>query len=277
MLEKKWLWTERMVTDKSEALVVGENGARAFRNDQYQRKELSEEGIGWLVWKEVFFKAEDSKRLPKYGELKYLRGNSGFAVLAIAVQALGYIYAVGFRSNKNLMISPLEVIGLVFNIILLIKVLFYSTCNPCHRPLVIYMDADWEDEVAKCNDGDEKKFEFHHQNKIQVVIRVGIFIGLITLLIFFIVNIAKATNVMVVLPIIAFLLGLSMSQLGTEIISVNEDNDHRRGLYIVSIGFLLNAVAYIWAIVVTIFYWRTMHFNTRGDLINLSQIIPFIG
>jgi len=82
LLQKKWLWTFRpVVTDESEALVVGENGARATQNDQYERKELSDEGIGWLLWKEVFCTAEDSKRLPKYDELKYLRGNSGFAVI----------------------------------------------------------------------------------------------------------------------------------------------------------------------------------------------------
>lgn len=36
--------------------------------------------------------------------------------------------------------------GVVFNIILLIKVCLYSTCNRCHRPLVVYVTTDWERE-----------------------------------------------------------------------------------------------------------------------------------
>jgi len=39
LLEKKWLWNPMCdVKDESKAMVVGENGTREIRNDQYVRK-----------------------------------------------------------------------------------------------------------------------------------------------------------------------------------------------------------------------------------------------
>jgi len=171
------------------------------------------------------------------------------------VQAIGYIYAVGFQFAKNLRVFPFEVIGLVFNIILLIKVLFYSTCNPCHRLLVIYMDGDWELEVDEFNDNDQIFFpEYYDLNKIQVVIYFAIFIGLMTLLVYCSVSISKFTNVMMVLPIIAFVLGFCLNFLGFQFLDVDIYNNYRRGVYIVIVGFLVNLVAYIWTIVGTMLY-----------------------
>ena len=57
-----------------------------------------------------------------------------FAMIAVFVQAIRYVYAVVYRIATDFVVAPVEVVGMVFNIYLLIEVCMSSTCNPCHRP-----------------------------------------------------------------------------------------------------------------------------------------------
>jgi len=47
-------------------------------------------------------------------------------MIAIAIQALERIVAVVFQTMKDLLVAPLEVVGLILNITLLIEVGVYS-------------------------------------------------------------------------------------------------------------------------------------------------------
>lgn len=40
---------------------------------------------------------------------------------------------------------------------------------------------------------------------------------------------------------------------------------------------LLNVVAYVWILIVSILYWKSDHFNIHAETINFSPLVPFIG
>lgn len=79
--------------------MIGEVADGRTKDGDYERRELSFIGIIPLLLAEV---------MPKYDELKFLRSKSESVVIALAIQALGYIYAVVFRTAKGLPVSPLE-------------------------------------------------------------------------------------------------------------------------------------------------------------------------
>ncbi|KAG0587945.1 hypothetical protein KC19_2G203600 [Ceratodon purpureus] len=295
LLRNSWLWKESIdVEDESEAMVVGEelkykridveDGTQVMgeklekrKKIQYQRKELSVRGIAVLIWGEYFSPNHEKLRiLPEYGQLKYLRANSGFAVIAIGIQAAGYIYAVMFRSAKDLRVAPVEVIGLVINIMLLIGVILYGTSNPCARPLVIYMDKEREEKYVNAFQLKSKKDFKVYEGKVHVIVWFFVFVlSCIPILVYFIVTLRRATSRMIVLPIIIFAISLLVSALLFPLILIRNVDD--LSALILSIVVLSNVVAYVWAVIVTFRYWKSHHFNTRPHLIDFSQFIPFIG
>ena len=120
------------VVDVAEDEALGEHG------ELYERRELYYKGNVVL---------ELAKVLPDFEQLKFVRGKSSVAMVVIAMQAVGYIYAVIYRSVVGLRVAPLEVVGLVLNVVLLIKGIIFSMCNPCHRPLVMYVNKKQEEKL----------------------------------------------------------------------------------------------------------------------------------
>ncbi|KAG0587941.1 hypothetical protein KC19_2G203200 [Ceratodon purpureus] len=313
LLENSWIWEETIwgetVGDETEAMVVGEklkfkridveDGSEAMvvgeepektEKIRYERKQLSANGKAVLLWGEYFSPNYKNLRiLPKYGELKFLRANSGFAVIAIGIQAIGYIYAVIFRSANDLRVAPVEVIGLVINIMLLIGVILYGMSNPCSRPLVIYMDKDREGKfVNALQSRPEKDFKVHFGFSTLVLATVMFLTILfcISILVYFIVTLQRATNIMIVLPIIIFaathLLSYCLFCLYLYYNNyLNQDifNSNWRGIqsFLFTLSTLSNLVTFVWAVIVTFHYWKSQHFNTRPQSFDLSQLIPFIG
>ncbi|KAG0627075.1 hypothetical protein M758_2G171700 [Ceratodon purpureus] len=298
LLKNSWIWENTLrVKDETEAMVVGEkleykridveDGTEAMvvgdeqerrKKIQYQRKELSWHGKAVLIWGEYFSPDHEMLGiLPKYGQLKFLRANSGFAVIAIGIQAAGYIYAVIFRSAKDLRVAPVEVIGLVINIVLLIGVILYGMSNPCSRPLVIYMDKEREGKFVNALQSRPKKELKVHFGKGYVHVSLSIIVlSCVAILVYFILTLRRATNIMIVLPIIIF---AASSLISHSLIHLSEYEVKFQTILrvLVVVIFFLNIVAYVWAVIVTFHYWKSQHFNTRPKLINFSKFIPFIG
>ena len=259
LLQNEWLWEDgRWGVDETQAMVIGEDGARETSIVQYKKKELSLDGKVALVWGEYFSKHDEYKFLPSYQELKFLRGNSSFAEIAIAIQAIGYAYAVLYRSVKDLRVAPIEVIELILNIIMLMKVSLYSISNPCSRPLVIYMNEERErnlmnvlklkdiKSVVDIEEEDIAKFAFG----IFTIVSLCLYIPII----YYILDTMNDMNIMIIMPLFIFSLGIFFEILMNVIMSY----DH-----IFWSTVVINAIAYVWAIVVTLFYWKSHNYHIR--------------
>ncbi|KAG0562177.1 hypothetical protein KC19_9G124100 [Ceratodon purpureus] len=264
-----WLWTESAEKDLREAMVVGDDSAIEFQG--VQPKQLSVNGICAMILADRKRQETELRFFPEYDKLKFLRGNSGWAVIASAIQAIGYIYAIVFRKFTHLRVAPLEVIGLIFNIILLIKAGLYWSSNPCHRPLVIYMTSRRGRQfVDFLNTYERREFDVYDINKASLGIYTMTVLCLIIPLILYIISLFKVTGIMVVMPLILVLVGMFVCPYAI----YDHDTATERFTWI---AIVCNAVAYIWAMAVTAVYWNSLEFNTRPELANISQLIPFIG
>jgi len=52
-------------------------------------------------------------------------------MIAIAIQAIGYIYTIIFQVLKDLMVASLKVVGLILNIVLLVEIATFCFSNAC--------------------------------------------------------------------------------------------------------------------------------------------------
>ncbi len=88
--------------------------------------------------------------LPSYKRLQLLQGNRSFAVVLNGMQAFGYVIAAIVRGKTGLLVSPIETIGLTFSILVVIHSLSHFAAAPCHRPLIVYLRPDQQqDEVSQ--------------------------------------------------------------------------------------------------------------------------------
>lgn len=122
------------MTDQEHALVLGsslqENSYMVQLN--YQGKEaLLRSGV-----------------LPGYRSLQLLQGDRSFAMVLNGMQAFGYLVAALVRVKTGLLVSPIETIGFTFSMLVLLHSLSHFVAAPCHRPLIVYLCPDQQqDEV----------------------------------------------------------------------------------------------------------------------------------
>jgi len=89
--------------------------------------------------------------LPNYKQLRFLDGRSGIATFIILVQAVGYVTSTVYRLNHLLPVSPIEAIGVSFNIVVIVRSVVHSVGVICQNPLVIYLNRTQEQELLdKC-------------------------------------------------------------------------------------------------------------------------------
>jgi len=121
------------ITDQERALVLG---SRLPKNSYMVQ--LNYKGKEALLRSGV---------LPGYRRLQLLQGNRSFAVVN-GMQAFGYVLAALVRVQTGLLVSPIETIGLMFSILVIMHSVSHFVAAPCHRPLIVYLRPDQQqDEV----------------------------------------------------------------------------------------------------------------------------------
>ncbi|CAK9221318.1 unnamed protein product [Sphagnum troendelagicum] len=137
------------ITDQEHALVLGsrlpENSYMVQLN--YKGKEaLLRSGV-----------------LPGYKRLQLLQENTSFAMFLNGMQSFGYVLAAVVRVQSGLLVSPIEIIGLTFSILVFIHSVSHFVAAPCHCPLIVYLSPDQEqDEVLQMCDStkwSQKQFD----------------------------------------------------------------------------------------------------------------------
>jgi len=137
------------------------------------------------------------------------------------------------------------------------------------------VNTDWEREFRNVlNKNGKGKFEAYNPQIAKTIIVLAIVVCLNILLIYFVASTIVATKVIVVLPLICFTVGVWLDFLGNVIRGSDGGSSEN---CILVLAKYVNAIAYIWAIVGVALYWKTKQFNSRAELLNLSQLIPFIG
>jgi len=93
----------------------------------------------------------ESSILPNYKQLRFVDGRSGIATLIIGVQAIGYVTSIVYRAIHHLPVSPIEVIGFAFSMLVMVHSVVHSVGAICQNPLVIYLNPTQEQEMFdKC-------------------------------------------------------------------------------------------------------------------------------
>jgi hypothetical protein len=62
----------------------------------------------------------ESSILPNCKQLRFVDGRSGIATLIISVQAIGYVTSIVYRAIHHLPVSPIEAIGFVFSLLVIL-------------------------------------------------------------------------------------------------------------------------------------------------------------
>jgi len=146
--------------------------------------------------------------LPTVEQLKILRGQLGFAIVATMVQVVGYMYGVIIRMVQDLHVSPIEVIVFVLNIVVLVKGMWHFTSSSCHRPLILFLnDKNEEKFTIECekpfNDTSTTRNERTLVDALVVIIIFGgIMVVPFGILVFFIVNNTKSLPFKLAIPMI---------------------------------------------------------------------------
>jgi len=68
----------------------------------------------------------ESSILPNYKQLRFLDRRSGIATLIIGVQAIGYVTSIVYRAIHHLPMSPIEVLGFSFSMLVIVHSLVHS-------------------------------------------------------------------------------------------------------------------------------------------------------
>ncbi len=77
----------------------------------------------------------ESSILPNYKQLRFLDGRSGIATLIIGVQVVGYVRSIVYRVIHHLPMSPIEAIGFVFSLLVILHSIVHSVGVICQNPL----------------------------------------------------------------------------------------------------------------------------------------------
>jgi hypothetical protein len=93
----------------------------------------------------------DSDILPDNTKLRFLDGRSGIATCIISVQAVGYVTSIVYRAIHHLPVSPIEAIGFVYSMLVIVHSVFFSVGVICQNSLVIYLNPAQEEQMLdKC-------------------------------------------------------------------------------------------------------------------------------
>jgi len=93
----------------------------------------------------------ESTILPNYNQLRFLEGRSGIGALIIGVQAIGYVTSIVYRAIHHLQVSPIEVIGFVHSMFVIVGSGVHSVGVVCQYPLVMYLNPTQEQKMLeKC-------------------------------------------------------------------------------------------------------------------------------
>ncbi|KAG0561128.1 hypothetical protein KC19_9G039700 [Ceratodon purpureus] len=256
------------ISDFSDALVIG----KPVQPKNFLR--LSPAG------KEALLRADV---LPPVEQLRILQGYSGFAVAASAVQGVGYMYGVVVRLVQGLHVSPVEAIGVILNVVVLVKAMLHIFSSSCHRPLVVYLDAveqiKFEAKCAAAGACWDPEFSPHDIKSLTIIIIGGIFVLPGSLLLFFILKILADTSLRVVIPLIVVEGGILLVVCLLIITSQSDGESFilSEVLFILTTSVsAINLVGYGYNLFVTIKYWESAGFNVRSSSY-LSNLLPYIG
>ncbi|KAG0589190.1 hypothetical protein KC19_1G002500 [Ceratodon purpureus] len=247
------------VHDFSNAIVIG-----GFKEELVNFIPLSLEG------KEALLRANV---LPTYDDLKKLHGHSRLGVVLSFIQAIGYIYGVVFRSAEGLHVSPVEVICLVLNLLLLMKVGLHHFSSFLHKPLVLHLDADNQERFWKECQKIEHRFVIFSSHLTWCVALSSL--GFAAILISFIAGMAKHLDhpQQIYFPLILFLLTLMYTALALQTLVLGKS---KHSALLELLIYVLNGVSYISALAVTGKFWIGKEFNVRSSH-DASELFPHIG
>jgi hypothetical protein len=245
-------FTEKGMPSLSGAVVIGRGPAEEAR----ETKPILLGGNGKAVLLQM------KNVLPPYDELRALQGSSGLATIISAVQSVGYIYGVVVRTVQGLPVSPIEVVALTLSIQILIKALLHNIASTCHRPLHLHLTQDQAQTLA-----DECKiYTAHADPKSWVVGPLVVMVLLVSgVAIYYIIHMWHTTRRIMVVPIILTVVGLYLQLIGGLSYYVTEME--RKGVDVdvwsTSMSALVNATSYIFALVVTIKYWKADRLDAK--------------
>jgi len=223
--------------------------------------------------------------LPPYDQLRVLQGKSGLLTIISAVQSVGYIYGVVVRSVQGLPVSPIEVVALTLSIQILIKALLHNIVSLCQRPLHVYLTHIQAQAFA-----DQCENYIAHEDfeslamgrssvgaRVYLVSAVAIVVLISRVAIYYIIHMWQTTRRIMVVPIMLTLVGLYLQLISLCLIFFKKIEGEKVDIGVcVVIGALLNATSYIFALVVTIKYWKVDSLNANTSSM-LAQIFPYIG
>jgi hypothetical protein len=247
------------VHDFSNAIVIG-----GFKEELVNFVPLSLEG------KEALLRADV---LPTYDNLKKLHGHSRLGVVLSFIQAIGYIYGVVFRSAEGLHVSPVEVICVVLNLLLLMKGALHHFSSFLHKPLVLHLDSDNEERFWKECQKIEYRFTVFSSHLTWCVALSSL--GFAAILIGFIVGMAKHFDFhpLLYFPVILFLVTLLYTALTLQTLVLGKS---KHSALLELLIYILNGVSYISALAVTGEFWVVKEFNVRSSH-EASELFPHIG
>jgi hypothetical protein len=247
----------------SEAVVIGRGPEQARETTNVC---LHERGIEVLLQMGI---------LPPYDELRVLQGSSGMATIISAVQSVGYIYGVVVRTVQGLPVSPIEVVALTLSIQILIKALLHNFVSTCNRPLHVYFTHNQAQAFAdQC-----KNYTLHEDPESRAVgpfVVIGVLVS--GVVIYYIIHMWHTTRKIMVVPIMLTLVGLYLQLIGGWLSFVTKMEGVSKHVVVWSIlmSGMVNATSYIFALVVTIKYWKADRLDAKTSSM-LAHIFPYIG
>jgi len=218
--------------------------------------------------------------LPPVEQLKILQGQSGFAIVATMVQAIGYMYGVIVRLVQDRHVTPIEAIAFVLNLVVLMKGMWHFYSSTCHRPLILFLDGDEQDKFI---DEIEKPPRLYTNRvlsrdsiwKFIMGGTVAILFG--GMLMFFIIKSIESLPFILVIRMI--IVEGSVIVFSIYIVLQYVDNPNLfllSGTFSLILDPIITIVSYIFALVVTVKYWKLAEFNIQSSNY-LSQLLPYIG
>jgi hypothetical protein len=221
--------------------------------------------------------------LPPYDQLTVLQGSSGWATIISAVQSVGYIYGVVVRTAQGLPVSPIEVVALTLSIQILIKALLHNIASLCYRPLHVYLTPGQAQVfVDECENHTARDPLGQAVGQCSLVATILLVSGVV---IYYIIHMWHTTSRNMVVPIMLTLVGLYLQLFPGWVIMIGHTESRVEGLNDCAIAIsilsmlmsgLVNATSYIFAVVVTIKYWKADRLDAKTSSM-LAHIIPYIG
>jgi hypothetical protein len=268
-------FTESRKPSLLEAVVIGRGPEDA--------RETTDVCLG-VEGKEVLLQMKNV--LPPYDQLTVLQGKSGLLTIISAVQSVGYIYGVVVRSVQGLPVSPIEVVALTLSIQILIKALLHNSVSVCHRPLHVYLThiqaQTFVDQCEYHTAHEDSESLYMGRSSVGAIVYLVSVVAIVVLIsgvaIYYIIHMWQTTRRIMVVPIMLTLVGLYLQLIWvclgffTKLEGVNTTVV---GCSVIMCA-LVNATSYIFALVVTIKYWKVDSLNTNTSSM-LAQIFPYIG